>query len=272
MAEMSPEDFSRFVQEVYRLTRIHMDTSKRALLINRLEKRLRDLNLSSFDEYYRYLKRESAEAPKFIDAVTTNETYFFRAPKIWEFFGSIYLSKWFEANRGKTLAVWCAAASSGEEPYTIALICEEFAKSHPGFLWTLKASDISEEMIQKCRDARYSGRAIEKVEPKLLKRYFDVNERGEHAVKAELKKKIGFFTHRLQDEAKFGPYDIIFLRNVLIYFDVPTKELVLGHAQKALKPGGTLVVGESEGLLNVKFGLKYLMPSVYTKEITRGSD
>lgn len=270
MAEMRDEDFTRFVAEVYRLTRIHMDGSKRALLINRLEKRLRDLNLATFDDYYKYLKKDPSEEPRFINAVTTNETYFFRAPKVWEFFGKTYLSKWFEANRGKTLSVWCAAASSGEEPYTIAMLCEEFARTHPGFLWTLKASDIAEDMIQKCREARYFGRAIEKVDPQLLRRYFDVREGGEYAIKPEFKKKLSFFKHRLQDEVKFGPFDIIFVRNVLIYFDVPTKELVLAHAERGLKPGGTLVVGESEGLLNVKFGLKYLMPSVYVKEAVRG--
>ena len=248
-------------------TGIQMNESKKALLINRLSRRLAALKLDSYEEYYRYLKKgDEAEMSRFIDAVTTNETFFFRAPKMWDFFSSKFIPEYFRESQGKPLKIWSAAASSGEEPYTIAILCEEFAKTHSKFQWSLQSSDISEEMLRKCREGEYDSRSVEIVPKPLLKSWFDAPEPGRYLVKEDLKKKVKFFRHKLQDPVPGKEFDVIFVRNVLIYFDIPTKEAIVRSFHAALKSGGLIIVGESESLVNIKTDFKYVAPSIYQKE------
>jgi len=267
--ELSDKTLRKFAELVLKLTGIQMNEQKRALLENRLNKRLRALSLATYDQYYDYLTGpgvDPAEIVRFTDVVTTNETYFFRTPRVWEYFQKTFLPEWLKANQGATLQMWCGASSSGEEPYTIGILCEEFAASHPGFSWSLKASDISEEMLAHCQEATYSGRSIETVDPQRLKKFFKPGKDGAQTLIQDVRGKIKFFKHNLHDHPPLSKLDLVFLRNVMIYFDVPTKERLLTAMHGALKPGGTLIVGESEGLIGVKTPFKYLQPSIYRKE------
>lgn len=268
MSDMGQREFEEFVDLVYKYTRIRMNESKRALLVNRLGKRVRDLGLRDFKAYRDHLVLDEGEKIRFIDAVTTNETFFFRAPKVWEYFSQTMLKSIAEKARAKPLQIWCGAASSGDEPYTIAMLCEEFAASHARFTWQLHASDISTDMLERCRQGQYAGRAIEKIDPRLLKKYFEPKD-GTYRVRDALKRKVRFFRHRLQDPPPMAGLDIVFLRNVMIYFDAETKDAMLSAIYDALAPGGYLVVGESEGLVNIKAPFRYLVPSVYQKEEAR---
>ncbi len=268
--EMSSQELSLIFGLVKERTGIQMNESKKALLMNRLSKRVSALGLGSYAEYYRYLTQSPGageETSRFIDAVTTNETFFFRAPKLWDFFASKYLPERYRASPDSEVKLWCAASSSGEEPYTIAMICEEFAKSHPKFCWSLEASDISNDILGKAHAGVYDARSLEQLPPRFLKIWFDpVGEAGKFAVKEALKKKVRFFRHKLQDPPPGKDYDVIFVRNVFIYFDLPTKEAIVGKFRSILKDEGMLIIGESESLVNVKNDFKYISPSIYRKE------
>lgn len=268
-AKMSDEEFNNLVDLVFEHTSIRMNSSKRHLLINRLSRRLRELGIDSYQQYYLFIKspKGKSELGSFIDSVTTNETYFYRAPKIWDYFYQEYLPEWYNSLKiKKPLKMWCSASSSGEEPYTIGIFCEEFKSKHKDFSWSLAASDISNEMITRCKTGIYSGRSISKLKPIFLKKYFSPLPNEEYEVQNTIKKNINFFTHRLQDNPKGRGFDIIFLRNVMIYFDKEVKEIVLKQMEKAINPGGILVIGESEGLVNLDTNFKYIKPSIYCLE------
>lgn len=268
--EVNDKQFKMYAALVYKLTGILITENKRALLNNRLDKRLRARQIKNYDSYYEILTggKDETEVRRFIDSITTNETYFFRAPKIWEFFSGQFLPQWYaETGAKKTLQIWCAASSSGEEPYTIGILCEEFARKNPSFKWQMRASDISEDMLARCNEAVYSGRSIEKVDPKILEKYFDKKNSEDYAVKNLVKQKIQFFRYNLLENSKFtSEFDIVLLRNVMIYFDGPTKEGILTRMAKSLKSKGTLVVGESEGLIGVKAPFDFIAPSIFRRK------
>lgn len=265
--DMSAEDLKLFVELVYKKTGIKMGPEKKALLVNRLAKRMRALKIETYSEYYKFLtsKASDKDVQDFIDSVTTNETYFFRTPAVWDYFSKQFLPEWFAANKGKSLKLWCAASSSGEEPYTIGLLCTEFAEKNPGFTWSLVASDISEEMLRKCQAGTYSGRSIEHVSPARLKKYFQSDDGTTYKVASTVKSNIRFIRHNLLEKPKQSQFDLIFIRNVMIYFDVQTKEKILAFMEESLKNQSVLVIGESEGMVGVKTGFKYQCPSIYKK-------
>lgn len=263
---MTDTELKQLCQFIYQKTGIVMTEAKRALLINRLGKRLEKHQCKNYGEYFLKLSKALEKDPiylDFISAVTTNETYFFRAPKIWEYFKNKFLPEWWQSTQGKrTLSMWCGASSSGEEPFTIGILCQEFAEKHPTFRWNLLASDLSPDMIAQCNTAVYSGRAIDQVDPKLLKKYFlDVPQGKE--VSKEIRKNIKFIRHKLQDAPPGKNFDIVFIRNVMIYFDAPTKEVVLSRARESLRPDGVFIIGESEGLLGLKSEFETIQPSIF---------
>lgn len=229
-----------------------MHEGKKNLLMNRLKSRLKSHNLNSYEDYYRLIKDKnirSDEVQDFIDAVTTNETYFFRCDRVWDFFQNKFLPEWYENHKLGSLNIWCAATSSGEEPYTIALSCKEFEEKNPNFRWTFEGSDISLEMLDRCKEGKYKGRSLDKVPKPLLKKYFDEVQDGYFQVSSDLRKKMRFFQHKLQDSPPKKKYDIVFIRNVLIYFDVPTKKKVLEAIYSVLRPGGIVILGEAENTI-----------------------
>lgn len=267
MKQLDPQEFKIFQKLVMNHTSIHMAENKATLLSNRIAKRLKELQLETYLDYYHFLNSNKGkdEIYKFIDAVTTNETYFFRADKIWNYYSNLFLPQWHQDNKNSTLKIWCGAASSGEEPYTIAICNEEFSKKQPNFQWDLKASDISTEMLAKCENATYFEYALKKTPKPIIQQYFDGTINSGAKIKPTIKRKIKFFQHKLQNPPIYKGFDIALIRNVMIYFDRPTKELVLQQVHQSLKPNGILIIGESEGLNNVPCAFKYIQPSIYQK-------
>ncbi len=266
--ELTLKETRLFTSLIERLTGIQMGDSKRALLANRLSGCIKSLNLKSYSEYYQLLlsqeKSAGPEIAKFIDAITTNETYFFRSPKIWDYFSNIFLTDWFDKHSTyRSLVIWCAASASGEEAYTIGILCDEFSKKNPGFRWILRASDISQEMIKTAGEGIYVGRSLQNVSAERLKKYFTQLKDKTFQVSSLLKRKITFFQHKLQNLPHHHECDLVFLRNVMIYFGNSTKEQVMTNVSKALHPGGILIVGESEGLSHPVSGFQYIQPGVY---------
>jgi len=254
-------EFREFQQMIYAVAGIYMPASKRTMVAGRLSKRLKALALGSYADYWRYLKGNAAEKQTAVDLLTTNETYFFREPRHFEFLRDQILP---ECSRRQRFRLWSAACSSGEEAYTAAMVLSE--KLGVGG-WEILASDISTQVLERARAGRYPLARTDRIPPDSLKRYC-LRGIGEAAgtlmVDPTLRAKVDFrqinLNTRLPD---VGLFDVIFLRNVMIYFNVETKRQIVARLQSCLKPGGYLIVGHSETLNGFQNGFDVVMPSIY---------
>ncbi len=265
--DLSAEQFARFARLVYDRTNITLKEHKITLLSNRLRKRLRALALNDFDDYYRLLTDDgnSEEHVHFLEAVTTNETYFWRTTHNFDMLREDILPELIREFRGQTLRLWSAGCSSGEEPYNIAIELTEGMKKSGVFSFEILATDISRRMVEFARAGRYSGRKIEKIPQPILNRYFrPVEERaGYHVVRDDLKEKIRFELQNLFEDGpawQAGGMHCIFCRNVMIYFDRKDQEQLVQRFYDALRPGGFLIVGHSESLfmMDTPFEFRHL--------------
>jgi len=265
--------FNELRKLVYKQSGIALSEKKLVLMKARINKRLRTLGISSYRKYLEILKADKSENEmmNFLDVISTNTTSFFREQLHFEIF-SEFLKEALRHGQ-KRFRVWCAAASSGEEPYTLAMTIEEainsWAGPRPDF--RILATDISMRMLLKAREGIYTSETAKHIPLKLLERYFEkFEDKGKTNYKAlhDIRKLILFKRLNLA-EAPYpmkGPMDIIFCRNVMIYFDKPMRKKVLTEAYRLLKHGGLLMVGHAESLAGSGAGFKSLRPSVYVKD------
>ncbi|QNK00766.1 CheR family methyltransferase [Dyella telluris] len=256
------------LDKVQRHTGIHMAERKWTLLQGRLRRRLQALELSRYRDYLAVLDERPDEVGAFINLVTTNETSFFRTPRIWEHFWQQLLPEWYRQHPGATLQLWSAAASTGEEAYSMAMLCEEFRERHPAFKYQILATDIASDVLAVGRAGHYQGKSIEglrRSRPDLLAKYFQACGEG-YLVAPSLRGHVLFRGHhlhkRLDGAARF---DITLLRNVLIYFDEPGQCNVLENVRRAMAPNGILVIGESESLTRLNVGFDFEQPLIYRR-------
>lgn len=258
-------EFQQFKNWLYGTAGINLSPAKKALVAGRLAKRLTHYGLASYGDYFRLLtkKTEAAEFQIALDLLTTNETYFFREPKHFDFMRTQVLPK---AQPGKTFRVWCAASSSGEEPYTIAMTLADGLPSTP---WEVVASDISSRVLEKARSGHYPMERAEDIPKHLLSRHClkGVGEQeGTFLIEGSLRSRVQFMQVNLNTALpKLGEFDVIFLRNVMIYFDMETKRQVVARMLPLLKPGGYFIVSHSESLNGINDSLKIISPSIYRK-------
>ncbi|MDH4274741.1 MAG: methyltransferase [Gammaproteobacteria bacterium] len=263
--DLSDAEFKLISEMLERLAGIHLSVAKKTLVVGRLSKRLRHLKLDSFKDYFSYISNavNKAELAIAVDLLTTNETSFFREPKHFDFLNAVASAH----PRGKPFRVWSAACSSGQEPYTIALVLSQaLGESSP---WEVVASDLSERVLNKAKEAFFPIEQAQQIPQELLKKY-GLKGRGEQAnvftFEPALKRRISFkqlnLTNKLPD---IGSFDVIFLRNVLIYFQVEIKKKVVENVVTVLKPGGTLLIGHSESLHGVTDCVKMIKPTTYQK-------
>jgi chemotaxis protein methyltransferase CheR len=258
---LSDRTFDRFRDLIYRETGIHMRESKRILVSNRLRKRIVALGLHSYDDYYRYLtetEQGAGELPNFIDAVSTNETYFYRGDNQFQALKQVILPELFP--RRSSLKIWSAGCSTGEEPYTIAIIVLE-AASALGWEGTpeIIATDINTEVVARAREGVYRGRTLKFMPPGLISRYFQPAGDGEYRMDEEVRRYVRFAVHNLlrQEPPAYG-VDVIFCRNVMIYFDRETQQRLVDQVfRKALRPDGYLLIGHSESLIGKSAYFRY---------------
>ena len=273
-AHLSARAYRTIVDLVYEHSRIKLGDDKQTLLSNRLRKRLLELNIPSYDQYCSLLETLGAqdEIEHLVDLISTNHTRFYREPEHFNFLiGSILpeLIPRLLSDRSP-LRIWSAASSSGEEPYTLAIVLSEYLRAHPAVTWKIEATDISRSIVAKAQRAIYRMDAVEPVPPDLLKRYFQkgIGEYEGHCrVRSELKEKVRFDRVNLFQEeypVAFNQH-VIFCRNVMIYFDVPSREVAVNRLARHLAPGGYLIVGHSESLMGVKHGLISVKQGVYQK-------
>jgi len=273
---MSDETFSRFSAFIRSELGIKMSTSKKTMLQARLQKRLRVLQINTFDEYYEYVfspQGISDELPHMIDVITTNKTEFFREPQHFEHLTQAILPAFLDGSEtgiGKRLKVWCAGCSSGEEPYTLAIVLNEFAKHHYGFQYSIIATDISTRVLEKGKLGIYTREKIVSIPMELWEEYLlQGKDRKQQLVRIvpELRAKVTF--RRLNLNAKEFKMrknlDIIFCRNVIIYFDRITQQAILKRLCDHLKPGGYLFLGHPEALSGLYLPLTPVIHAVYQK-------
>jgi chemotaxis protein methyltransferase CheR len=270
---LNEETFNLFRSLIYTKTGINMRETKQILLSNRLRKRIVALGLSSYGEYYRYLvsgKGGEQELALFIDAVSTNETYFYRETNHFSALENTILPEMLA--RRRTVRIWSAGCSTGEEPYTLRIVFEE----GKGRFWPkeaqalIVATDISQEVITKAQEGDYGERALRFVPEQIRGRYFRKQGNGTWCVSPELRKGVEFRVHNLlQDEPPERKFDLIFCRNVMIYFDKATqRRLADENFARALDPQGYLCIGHSESLTGTSQRFRYvpgLKAPVYRK-------
>jgi chemotaxis protein methyltransferase CheR len=271
-AGLSAKNFDKLARYIYDYSGIKMPPSKRTMLEGRLRKRLRVTGIETFDEYCDYLFKYDGlerEAIHLMDAVTTNKTDFFREPKHFEHMAETALASLI-ADGHRRLRIWSSACSIGAEPYTIAMVAEEFVKGKTGLDYTVLATDLSTEVLQVARRGVYPTSMITPVEPEYRKRYVMEardRERDEVRIHPRLRSKVGFARLNLMDER----YDIgekaqiVFCRNVLIYFDKPTQQKVLKRLCDNLVTGGFLYVGHSETITGLDLPVKQVANTVFRR-------
>lgn len=273
--DLSQEDFERFAHLITRSLGIRMAEAKRTMLQGRLARRIRQLRLSGFEQYRQYLFHSPAgeeELVHFIDAVTTNKTDFFREPQHFDYLVNSALPTLdrFPDARAWTARVWCAGCSSGEEAWTLAMVLSEHRKRRPGFDFSILATDISTRVLAQAREATYPQALVESVPMDLRKNYLlssrDASRKLVRVIPG-LRQKVRFERLNFMDQT-YGvrtPFETIFFRNVLIYFDRPTQEAVVNRLCRHLQPGGYLFAGHSESLAGLHVPLQPVAVAVYRK-------
>ena len=270
-AKLSDADYDFLCQLVYDRSRIDLGRDKQVLVASRLAKRLRQLNLKDYHEYCNLLRSAAGEEELtfLIDRISTNHTHFFRELKHFEFLTEVVFPAWqAEMRRGEPFRIWSAASSTGEEPYSLAIhLAEHFAPAESG-RWQIEATDISTRVLDVARQGIYELERLSGVSPDVMRRHFQKGEKkwaGQFRVKDELRRRVRFQHLNLLGGAyPFTElFDLILCRNVMIYFDRPTQETLVGQLSRQLVPGGHLLVGHSESLSGVKHPLKLVRPAIY---------
>lgn len=251
MEKLNDRLFKQYCDLVYQEAGINLTEDKRELLNARIAKRLRTKNVSSKD-YFSMIQKDPAELREFIDAISTNHTYFFRESKSF-----VYLDK-------SCSSIWCAASSSGEEPYSLAIHCLE-----RGFRPSITATDISITCLEKGEKAIYPIQSVANIPKHMLKAYFQKGNgrfKDYIKVKDDVRSMVKFERFNLiKDAPPKKVCDIIFCRNVMIYFDSTTKTQVVDKLSRVLRGNGHFIIGGAESLSGLTHPLKYVEPSVYIK-------
>lgn len=269
---ISPRNFDLLAKFIYAYSGIKMPQSKLTMLEGRLRRRLKATGYGTFDDYCDFLFKGDGidqETIFLIDAVTTNKTDFFREPKHFEFMEQIALPDLLAQGHRK-LRIWSSACSTGAEPYTIAMVMQEYALQLPNLSYTVISTDLSTEVLQIGRQAIYSEDMMTPVPPALRKKYV-MNavdpSRREVRIVPRLRSQVAFGRLNLMDDQYNvgAPMQIIFCRNVLIYFDKKTQAHVLSRLCDALMPGGYLFIGHSESIVGADLPVKQVANTVFQR-------
>jgi len=258
-------EFAWIRDYLYKQAGIVLNDTKQAMVAGRLDKRLRYHGLASYSDYFRLFDTPGFENETImaIDLLTTNETYFFRESKHFDFLVNRIIP---QQKNGSSFRIWSAASSSGEEAYTIAMLLAHHAKYQQ---WEILGTDISTRILEKARRGLYPVNAAEKIPLPLLKKYC-LKGTGEYdgflLMDPVLTKRVKFMHANLNSILPdLGMFDVIFLRNVMIYFDLETKQRLLQRITHYLRPGGYFFISHSESLSGMKTELQSVGPSIYKK-------
>lgn len=266
LVPLTDSEFTEFQKLIQQWAGIHMNGTKKALITGRLMKRLRHYALPNYTEYLKIVKapENREERQIMINLLTTNETYFFREPKHFDWLREKIRSR----SAGSKFRVWSAACSSGEEIYSLAMVLAD----EMGFEgWEIVGSDISERMLSTALEATYPLEEVQQIPEPYRKRFClkGINElAGKFSIRPELLRGIHFYHLNLIETmpAELGKFDVIFLRNVMIYFDRETRKAVTDQLAAFLKSDGHLVIGHAESLHGITESLQSVRPTIYARK------
>jgi len=266
---MNKATFNNFIQIIYERSGITLKEGKEALVSARVGKRMRELNIDNHRSYLDYLMQDDSngEIVHLIDVISTNVTSFFREAEHFDFLGK-FVSNWFSQGQ-RRFRFWSGACSSGEEPYSMAITLHEIMKDRDVEMRIL-ATDISTRILKKAMEGIYSVKKLKTIPENQIKRYFNRhsdNHDVTYSAKTSLREMIVFSRLNLSNPPfpMHGPFDIIFCRNVMIYFDNRIRKNLIDEIYRLLRPGGYLIVGSSESLAGKIGDFKLVKPSIYLK-------
>ena len=270
---LSDREFSLFQRLIHRETGIFLPEVKKALVVARLSRRLRTLGLTSFGAYFDVVEQDrDGEKTVMLDNICTNETRFFREPRQFEFLENEVLPAWKARGEAgqipKRIRVWSAACSTGEEPYSLAMLLRTHFPAESGWNIEILASDLSTKVLATAREGVWPIQRMEEIPPAYLRAYMlrgVRSEEGKIRAQPNIRSLIEFRRINLNEEQYpvDGPFDLIFCRNVLIYFNRETKAAVVGRLARHLSPDGLLFLGHSETLHGAAHALKHAGPTAY---------
>ncbi len=271
-AKLTDADFQKLSLFIHSQFGIKMPEAKKIMLQSRLQKRLRALGMLSFNDYVEFVfsKKGHSEIIQMMDVVSTNKTDFYREPAHFDFLKSTILPEFTAQKQLNKFKVWSAGCSSGEEAYTAAMLLSDYTLANPQFDYTIYGTDISTQILRKAIDGIYTADRVDIVPLEQKKRYLLKSKNKEKKlirIVATLRQKTKF--ERLNFIDKTYPvtemYDLIFCRNVLIYFDRKTQESVINKLCRNLKKGGYFFLGHSESITGIDVPLKHLQPTIFQK-------
>jgi len=269
---LSDRDFFRFKNLVHEKCGIFLHDGKKELVRARLGKRLRATRFKSFSEYYRYLMETDSgdELAQMLNAISTNLTSFFRESNHFTYLENNVFPHLFGSGRSRQIRAWSAGCSSGEEPYSLAMCLKSFLKTDSSWEINILATDISTEVLSTGLSGVYPGSRIQNLPTDLVRNFF---QKGQHRwdgfvrVKPFIRNMIDFRRFNLISPFSFEKrFDIIFCRNVMIYFNRAAQESLVNKFYKCLHPGGYLFIGHSESLLSIRHPFKYIKPTIYQRQ------
>ncbi|MGC2401727.1 MAG: protein-glutamate O-methyltransferase CheR [Acidobacteriaceae bacterium] len=251
------------------LTGITIPPQKTTMVMSRLRKRLAQLNHPHLPDYAAHVRCDRAEQQVFINLLTTNETSFFRTPRVWKYFREQYLPEFQQSKGSDVLRIWSAAASTGEEAFSIAMTCNDHQLRHRSFRYQVLATDVDTEVLAKAKSGQLGTRTVEKLRetnPEMFYRYFKAGNSGSPEANAELLRNIQFARHNLLERLQPHMWqDVVFLRNALIYFRETEQIKILEQVALSMRVGATLILGESEAIGALDTPFKFIQPQIYRK-------
>lgn len=265
MRPLENKEFNLFRNLIFDIAGIELKDTKKTLVTSRLQKRLVHYSLNTFGEYFKLLNEDltGKEKQVMVDLLTTNETYFFREPAHFDFLTDL-LSR---HQRGTNFRIWSAASSSGQEAYSMAMVLADKLGQAP---WDVVGTDLSSRVLETARKGLYSLMRTEGISANYLRRFCLKGcgpHEGELLIIPELRSRVTFTHANLNDTLpNIGQFDVIFLRNVMIYFNDDTKRTIIKRIVEQLKSGGYLVIGHTESLKGLSDAVVAIKPTIYQKE------
>ena len=267
MQNLSDNTFRRITDLMYSAIGLSFTDNKKPLIASRLSPRIQRLGLDGFEDYLALISAEddAGEFQMAVDLLTTNETYFFREPGHYDL-----LAQDLARHKPQQLAVWSAASSFGDEAYSTAMLLSDLQQQgRIGSQWSILGTDISDRVLRTAMEAVYPAERLRNVTPERLRRHClrgDGASEGMVQIQPKLRERVKFGQLNLcQPIEDIGPFDVIFLRNVLIYFDPPTKRAVVDRVLTQLRPGGLFFIGTAEGRVPCDTPLQTLAPGAFRK-------
>lgn len=265
--QLSDMHFAKLRGIIHDHTGISIGEGRKSLLLSRLRGHLRAAGAPDFKSYIKLVTSDADALQELIDRVTTNKTYFYRTPRIWEHFRDVAVEDFLDRNTMRPMRIWSAAASTGEEAYTAGIILEDLRCKRTQFDYKILGTDISARVLKSAEAGVYQApavAAVQKERPDLFKAHVLADDAGQFTVNSKIRSRISFKLHNLRSKLRNGgPFDVVFLRNVLIYFQPEDQERILAEVHSVMSPAGTLYIGESETLSPLKTDFEIVQPLVY---------